>query len=577
MHVIATAGHVDHGKSTLVRALTGIDPDRLAEEKERGLTIDLGFAWTELPDGSEVAFVDVPGHVRFLRNMLAGVGGVDACVFVVAAPEGWKPQSEEHLRILELLGHRHGLVVMTKVGVVDAELRDLARLDIDEHLEGTFLDGAEVVEVDAIDGTGLDELRAALGRLVAVTPTAVDRNRPRLWIDRSFSATGSGTVVTGTLAGGSLDTEDELVVRPGDRRVRVRALQSRQRTVDRSAPGSRTAVNLVGVSRDEIGRGNVLVRDGQWWSTDRFDASLQVLASLDHDVSRRGAYHVYLGTAEHRAAMRVLGAEALEPGQHGMVRVHLPVALPLAPGDRFLVREMGRDETIGGGEVLDVDPILPAAQARPDRSTSRVVAERGVVEADVLALLVGENVEATLGRWVLSPEADERLRAEVAAAVADAGPLGLDTAQLDELQRAALDELDGVELDGALARLAGGGDPLADHPYPAALAAEPFAPPPPEGVDRGELRELIRRGEIIESDSAYFAPSAVAEAAARIRTLLEESAEGVTVAEIRDALVTTRKHVLPLLAHLDRTGVTRRRDDRRIAGPRLDQVADGQQ
>ncbi|MEM9609476.1 MAG: selenocysteine-specific translation elongation factor [Actinomycetota bacterium] len=575
MHVIATAGHVDHGKSTLVRALTGIDPDRLAEEKERGLTIDLGFAWTELPDGAEVAFVDVPGHVRFLRNMLAGVGGVDACVFVVAAPEGWKPQSEEHLRILELLGHRHGLVVMTKVGVVDDELRELARLDIEEHLEGTFLDGAEVVEVDALDGTGLDELRAALGRLVADTPTAVDDDRPRLWIDRSFSATGSGTVVTGTLAGGSLSNDEELVVLPARRDVRVRALQSRQESIERSVPGSRTAVNLVGVSRDEVGRGDVLVRDGQWWSTTRFDASLQVLASLDHDVSRRGAYHVYLGTAEHRAAMRILGTEALEPGERGLVRIHLPVALPLAPGDRFLVREMGRDETVGGGEVLDVDPILPAATARPDRSAERVIAERGVVEAGVLALLVGDEVEPTLGRWVLSPDAEEELRSRVAAAVADAGPLGLDTAQLDELERAALDELDGIEIDGALARVAGAADPLADHPYPAALAAEPFAPPPPDGIDRGELRELIRRGEVVESDGAYFAPAAIAAAARRIRDLLADASDGVTVAEIRDALGTTRKHVLPLLAHLDGTGVTRRRDDHRIGGPRLDQVADG--
>ncbi|MEO1065464.1 MAG: selenocysteine-specific translation elongation factor [Actinomycetota bacterium] len=574
MHVIATAGHVDHGKSTLVRALTGIDPDRLAEEKERGLTIDLGFAWTELPSGAEVSFVDVPGHVRFLRNMLAGVGGVDACVFVVAAPEGWKPQSEEHLRILELLGHRHGIIALTKVGIVDDELRELALLDVAEHVEGTFLDGAEIVEVDALTGHGLDELRAALDRLVDRTPTAADLDRPRLWVDRSFSATGSGTVVTGTLAGGSLDVEDGLVVEPSGAEVRIRAIQTRKTSVERLAPGSRAACNLVGVARADIGRGDVLVRPDQWWTTARFDASLQVLDSLDHPVSRRGAYHVYLGTAEHRGALRVLGAESLEAGASGFVRIHLPVELPLTPGDRFLLRETGRDETVGGGEILDVDPVLPAATARPDRSIERVVAERGQIEADTLSLLVGERVEPTLGRWVLDPDAEAAARERVAAAVDEAGPLGLDLARLDELDRAVLDLLDGIEIDGGFARPAGLVDPLADHPYPVALAAEPFSPPPPDGVDRGELRELVRRGDVIESDGQFYAPAAIAEAARRIRTLLAAQPEGLTVAEIRDELGTTRKHALPLLAHLDGSGATRRRDDRRIAGPRLDQLAD---
>ncbi|MDP9071935.1 MAG: GTP-binding protein, partial [Actinomycetota bacterium] len=212
MHVVATAGHVDHGKSTLVLALTGMDPDRFAEEKARGLTIDLGFAWATLPSGRELAFVDVPGHVRFIKNMLAGAGAVDACLFVVAATEGWKPQSEEHLRILELLGVRHGIVALTKVGLVDEEWRELAHLELADHLAGTFLAGADVVDVDAVAGAGLEALRASLDRLLSVTPTATDRGRPRLWVDRSFAAKGSGTVVTGTLAGGSIAVDDELVL-----------------------------------------------------------------------------------------------------------------------------------------------------------------------------------------------------------------------------------------------------------------------------------------------------------------------------------------------------------------------------
>ena len=214
MHVVATAGHVDHGKSTLIKALTGTDPDRLEEEKARGLTIDLGFAGTKLPSGRGVSFIDVPGHVRFLKNMLAGVGGVDACIFVVAATEGWKPQSEEHLRILSLLGIRHGIVALTKVGHVDDELATIAQMEIADRTEGTFLADAPIVPVDAIDGHGIDDLNAALDHLLDVTPTARDDKKPRLWIDRVFAAKGAGTVVTGTLTGGMVRVEDELSVLP---------------------------------------------------------------------------------------------------------------------------------------------------------------------------------------------------------------------------------------------------------------------------------------------------------------------------------------------------------------------------
>ncbi|MFM7061895.1 MAG: GTP-binding protein, partial [Actinomycetes bacterium] len=238
VHVIATAGHVDHGKSTLVRALTGVDPDRWDEEKQRGMTIDLGFGAATLPSGRELAFVDVPGHVRFIKNMLAGVGAVDACLFVVAATEGWKPQSEEHLRILELLGLSHGIVALTKVGLCDADLVELARLDLAEHLEGSFLERAEVVEIDVPGGIGVDGLRAALDRLAAATPLAADEGRPRLWVDRAFAAKGSGTVVTGTLTVGSLAVDDELTLLPQDVTVRVRALQSHHHARSSAAPGA---------------------------------------------------------------------------------------------------------------------------------------------------------------------------------------------------------------------------------------------------------------------------------------------------------------------------------------------------
>ena len=579
MHVVATAGHVDHGKSTLVLALTGMDPDRFAEEKTRGLTIDLGFAWTELPSGRELAFVDVPGHVRFIRNMLAGVGAVDACLFVVAATEGWKPQSEEHLRILELLGVRSGLIALTKIGLVDDEWRQLVEMEIEERVTGTFLAGARIVGVDAPNGQDLEELRVALDAMLAATPTSPDRGRPRLWVDRSFAARGSGTVVTGTLAGGALEVDEELVVL-GDRDrggrgipVRVRALQSHQRPLPRVGPGHRLAVNLTGVSHDQVIRGHALVRPGQWAPTRTFDANLDVLASLDHDVSRRGAYQLYAGSGEHAVSVRVLGGVAIPPGGQGLVRLHLPVALPLLPGDRYVLRESGRSETVGGGEVLDVAPVLPASRAHPTRLVERVIEERGWTDAAELERLTGERRAANVGeRWVVSPAARDQTAQDVRDAVAGAAGDGLDLALLDERQRAVLAEDEGVEVAGGRAWLAGRRTPVAiDHPWLAALAASPFSPPDPTeaGVDRKQVRDLVSEGLVVERDGVYFAATAVDEAARIIADLLEKHPEGVTVAEVRDALGTTRKHVLPLLAHFDATGVTRRRGDVRIGGPRL--------
>jgi selenocysteine-specific elongation factor len=578
MHVVATAGHVDHGKSTLVKALTGTDPDRLAEERARGLTIDLGFASTSLGPERELAFVDVPGHVRFIKNMLAGVGAVDACLFVVAANEGWKPQSEEHLRILELLGVGHGLVALTKVGALDDEWRALAKMELADRVAGTFLEPAEVVEVDAPLGFGLDQLREGLGRLLAETPTAADRERPRLWVDRSFVAKGSGTVVTGTLTGGRISVDDELLVvgrghRDSGTKVRVRALQSHNRPTTTASPGRRVAINLVGVHHHQMLRGDALIVDRQWAPTRTLDCSLSVLESLDHEVSRRGAYHAYLGSGEHKVALRVLGGQAIFPGDSGLVRLHLPVAVPLLPGDRFVLRETGRQETVGGGEVLDVAPVRPAARARPDRSVDRVVDERGFVDAALLERLTGERRAPTLGPWVVSPGALARVEEEVRRDLSGAGPFGLDLAAWDARHRAVADRLEDVIIEGDRARLAGAGPSaegaLASHPYLAALEASPFQPPAPDGVDRGELRELVRRGLVVERDGCYFAPSAVNQATSVVAGLLAERPDGVTASEVREALGTTRKYLLPLLAHLDATGVTRRRGDLRVAGPRL--------
>ncbi len=574
MHVVATAGHVDHGKSTLVQALTGTDPDRFAEEKARGLTIDLGFAMTTLPSGATLSLVDVPGHVRFIKNMLAGVGAVDACLFVVAATEGWKPQSEEHLRILELLGIRHGIIALTKVGAAEPDLVDLARLEIEEQVRGTFLEGAPVIGVDSPTGIGIDEIRAAVDEMLAATPTSADLDRPRLWVDRAFAAKGAGTVVTGTLTGGRLRVGDELELNPGRRTVRVRTLQNHHAEHGELPPGTRCAINLVGVSHDQVERGDVLTRPDQWHLTTVVDASLQVLDRLDHPVSRRGAHVVYLGAGEHPCRLRVLGPDVLEPGSQGPVRLFLPEALPLLPGDRFVLRESGRAETVGGGEVLDVDPRERASSARPDRSVDRVVAERGWVPADELVRLTGTRREPNVATWVVDPVALNDTLEWLRGAVEGAGPLGLDLATLDDHQRAAIDLLADVAVEGGRLVVTGASDPLADHPFPLLLAATPFAPPPPDGVDRTELREMVRRGIVVEQDGLFFAASAIEAAAALAARLLVDSPDGFTVSAFREAAGNTRKHAMPLLARLDGTGMTRRRDDVRIAGPRLRQVDD---
>ena len=330
------------------------------------------------------------------------------------------------------------------------------------------------------------------------------------------------------------------------------------------------------MSHDRVARGDALVRPGQWHTTRTLDCSLTVLFSLEHEVSRRGAYHAYIGSGEHPVRLRLLGSDALAPGEAGAARVHLPVALPLLPGDRYVLRESGRGETVGGGEVLDVDPVLPASKAAPDRSAERVVAERGWVEVEVLERLTGERRAPTVGaKWIVSPDVLAATRQELVEAVAAGGRLGLDVAALDDRQRAVLGTMSEVKVSTGRALAAGaapsaaGGE--APHPFVAALEASPFAPPDPDaaGVDRGELRDLVRRGLVVERDGCYFAPAAVDAAARTVARMLAAHPEGVTVAQVREELGTTRKYLLPLLGHLDATGVTRRRGDLRVAGARL--------
>jgi selenocysteine-specific elongation factor len=589
---VATAGHVDHGKSTLVRALTGTDPDRLAQERARGLTIDLGFASLVLPSGRTVGFVDVPGHERYLKNMLAGVGAVTACVLVVAADEGWKPQTEEHLRVIDLLGVDGGIVVVTKCAVVDADRRDLTVLDVEDRLLGSRLEGAPVLCVDSVTGDGLGALPPALDALVDRVAAPVDDGRTRLWIDRSFAVAGAGAVVTGTLGRGTLAVGDVLEVAgaavPAGTTVRVRGLQHHHGTVPRIGPGERVAVNLTGTSHHDLRRGDALVAPGRWFRTTTVDASLSVLPALGHDVSRRGAYTAHIGSGEHPVRVRVLGPDRLEAGTTGAVRLHLAGPLPLVPGDRYVLREAGRHETVGGGEVLDVEPVLAAARARPDRSPARVVAERGHVDAAHLELLTGVPATPDVGRWVLDPAALSGRRARLAGAVRTAGTAGIPVAALDEVDRAVLaamaaDASDGtaaVVVRNGVARTAGhavhrDGAGAVEHPWVQALRDDPLGGAGPHGVDPDEVRELRRSGRVVLVDGAWFARDGLDELVPALARLLDERPEGVGIAAVRERLGGSRRTVVPFLTWCDEQGVTRRRGDVRIPGPRLHRDREG--
>jgi selenocysteine-specific elongation factor len=601
VRVVATAGHVDHGKSTLVLALTGTDPDRFPEEKARGLTIDLGFAFTAIGD-DEVGFVDVPGHIRFIKNMLAGVGAVEVAMLVVAANEGWKPQTEEHARILELLGVRHGLVVLTKADLVDADELELAELELGDRLEGGALADWPVVVVDAVSGRGVDDVRAALARVLATAPAAADRGRPRLWIDRAFAARGAGTVVTGTLGGGSLAVDDEVVVEPSGRRARVRGIESHHERLTRVAPGARVAVNLAGVEHGEVRRGDALVLPGQWWPVVVLDAELTMVPGED-ELARR-VMQAHVGSGVYTASVRVLDDPRF-------VRVRLlGTHLPLAPGDRLVLRSSARRTTVAGATVLDVAPTRRAADA-PARLVrplgERVLSARPWSRADEVAALAGLDLDRTralleaavddghasvVGVWTVANDARDALVVRAVDIVEQhrrehpvargidlavlASRVDLDLPRL----RALLDTDDRLRVERDSVQLASTDADATLAPdaqrFLDALVAAPFAPPAPAelGVGSDVVRVLVKDGAIVALDGIYFAADAIEEARRRVsRALLERTT--LKLADIRDLLDSSRKFVVPIATRLDTEGITRRRGDDRIAGPRAADYSSG--
>lgn len=579
LYVVATAGHVDHGKSTLVRALTGMEPDRWAEERRRGLTIDLGFAWSRLPSGESLAFVDVPGHERFVGNMLAGVGPVPAVMFAVAADEGWMPQSAEHLDALAALGVRHGVLVVTRSDLADPE-PVLARAR--RELAGTPLADAECRSVSGASGAGIDELRHALDRMVARLPAPDVDAAVRLWVDRAFTVRGAGTVVTGTLAAGALRTGDELVLSPGGERVRVRGLQSLREPSDTVAAMSRVAVNLRGIERQRIRRGMALLSPRAWITTDVVDVRMRRAAGPVDSLPREVTVH--LGTAAVTARSRPLGTDTL--------RLALASPLPLRIGDVAILRAPGARAIAGGAVVLDVRPpelVRRRAAAARAEELSRVpdapdgageLARRGHLRrADLLAMGCAEPDAVSVDDWLVDPghwaQWRRRLVREVGA-YASAHPLdprmpakaarralGIPTARmLDRL--VAESRADGlVTRDGWLSP----GDAALELPrhVRAALAKlvreldeNPFLAPAVAqlaewGLDKKSLGAAVRAGQLVRlADGVYLRPDAPSRAA-RALCGIEQP---FTVAQARSTLGTTRRVAVPLLEFLDARGTT---------------------
>lgn len=584
MDVIATAGHVDHGKSTLVRTLTGMEPDRWAEERRRGMTIDLGFAWTTLPSGRTIAFVDVPGHQRFVANMLAGAGPVPAVLFVVAADEGWSRQSADHLAALDALGVRAGLIAVTKSDLADpspAAARAIAELG------STSLGECRAVAVSAVTGDGLDELRDALDDLAGRLPEPRADDRVRLWIDRSFTIRGSGTVVTGTLCAGALRPGDELTVSGADVDARVRGLHSLGAPVDAATAVARVAVNLRGIDASALSRGQALLTPGAWLSVPTVDVRVHATGDLPQHLV------AHIGSAAVPVHVRRLGEE--------FARLHFAVPLPLMVGDRLVLRDPGAHTVVGGAEVLDV--VVPALARRgaaaarasslldmlEDRSAAGEVRRRGAVPRDTLERAgvplppAGGPPDGTVdaaGWWVADVEW-ARWQAELRAAVA---VQAAESPLHPGLPRASAARAAGLPDDGLLAALvascpdlavdahgvhAADARPVLPAPVTAAvgalaarLRAEPFAAPESAelaaaGLGPAELAAVVRAGAVVAvAPGVYLLPDAPDRAAEQLAPL-----GSFTVSEARQRLGTSRRVAVPLLELLDRRGVTRRIDD----------------
>jgi len=614
MFVLGTAGHIDHGKSVLVRALTGIDPDRLREEKERGMTIDLGFAWLKLPGGQEIGIVDVPGHERFIKNMLAGVGGIDLALLIVAANEGVMPQTREHLDILDLLGIERGIVVLTKKDLVDEEFLELVRMDVEELISPTCLSGASVIAVSALTGEGLPDLVSTIDELLSSAEPRKDIGRPRLPIDRVFTIAGSGTVITGTLIDSSVSLGREVEIVPPGLKSRIRGLQTHKARLDTVGPGTRVAVNLVGIATSRLTRGNVLTTPGWLVPTGMLSARLRLLPHLRRPLPHNATVSFHTGAAETMAKVRLLEQEKLEAGELAWVQLVLSEPVALVKADHYIIRSPM--ETLGGGRVIEPHT-KRLRRFRPAVIESLEIKEKGTAEEVIVTLIESKQpleLSALLSQVDLpageaKPALESLIEQAKVIAVGQgeqrllytasgwAGMVKQATVVLEDYHRRFPARLgmpkselgsrlklgryspavwqrlssQGITAEEGLAvRLASFQVQLTQaqqrsiDSFLHSLAKTPYAPPSDLIPEPDLLNLLIEQQKAVKiSDSIVFSPETYNEMIEKITSHIKSKGK-VTLAEVRDMFQTSRKYVQALLEHLDEKKVTRRVGDERV-------------
>ncbi|MBL8100904.1 MAG: selenocysteine-specific translation elongation factor [Anaerolineales bacterium] len=627
MRVIGTAGHVDHGKSTLIEALTGTHPDRLKEEQAREMTIELGFAWLTLPNGEEVGIVDVPGHRDFIENMLSGISGIDAALLVIAADEGIMPQTKEHLAILDLLQIPAGLIVMTKIDLAsDSGWLDLLEADIRSAVSHTVFKNAPVVRVSARNKTGLNELISSLEKIVQEKPARLDLNRPRLPIDRVFSISGFGTVVTGTLNDGHLSIGDEVEILPSGLKGRIRGLQTHKKKEERAVPGSRTAINISGVDTDLIRRGEVVIHPNQYQPTRRIDARFRLLNDVELTIKHGDEVKFFVGASETMATLRLLGTEELKAGEEGWIQLELRNPLVTVRGDRYILRRPSPSETLGGGAVVDHQPkgrhkrfdqsviksleslsqgspasvLMEAALAlnvsslkeviaksRLDTATAEtalkellengqlLVLEEGKTDtkSDVLAIALPfwndlrERIETTLDIFHKQFPLRRGIPREELKSRLKLTPRIFNAAVKKLVESNILTDVRGVVSRPGHEIKFDASQQAKVQELMRKFAKTPYATPSVKEcqAEVGEeiVNALVETGEMVAvSQDVIFRKQDYDRMVEKIKSAIQQKGQ-ITLGEVRDMLDTTRKYVQALLEHLDSIGVTMRDGDAR--------------
>ena len=617
MFVIATAGHVDHGKSTLVKALTGIDPDRLAVEKEREMTVDLGFAWLKLPSGREIGVIDVPGHEHFIKNMLAGVSGMALALLVVAAPESIMQQTREHLAILDLMQVPKAIAVITQADLGDADQITIVGMEIEDVLKPTHLAGSPILAVSSITGQGLEELKAAIDKALDSAQPRRDIAKPRLAIDRIFTISGTGTVVTGTLIDGSLNLGQEVEILPPELKSRIRGLQTHKTQLQQVGPGNRVAVNLVGLSSSDLKRGSVMTNPGWLKPTSSLDASLRLLKDPARPLHHNTEVSLHTGSAEVMARVRLLEKEEVQPGEATWVQFILEEPLAVVNGDRYVIRSPM--DTLGGGVIVEAHPKERHKRFRPETIENLKARSEGKVEETVLATLkakqpqdlslilsqtnlakevaleavdtlleqrrvvkLGEGKNTTLyieAGWkqvadnILAVVQDYHRKFPLRLGIAKAeisGKVKLGSHLQDALQ--LLLKEGKLAEESLLVRLPSHEIKLTPaqqtkiNSYLKQLEANPFSPAPDIELDPDSLNLLIDRGQLVKTAAGIvFSKDAHDRMVAQILEHIQKNGK-ITVGEVRDMFQSSRKYVLAILEHMDEKKLTRRVGDERILG-----------